>query len=1037
MGDKMRLQSFGELLERIFEEYTAQGSILDISESSWYRKCDDRTIKLLGASCGTALGPAAGPHTQLAINILSSYLTGSRVIELKTVQILDSLEIDKPCIDAYDEGFNTEWSTELSLTQAWMEYAKAWILLHLVEELFGFRKGPGGRSFVFTMSVGYDLAGIQADRMQQYLQRMKDSGDEPQFQRWLGEMVDVATRAFPEKAPAIRTLAGEIPTRICGSVALSTMHGCPPEEIESICSYMLAEQKLDTYVKLNPTLIGFERVREVLASLGYGYIDINPESFARDLCYSDAIPMLARLRELAALEGLSFGVKLTNTLACANHRNVLPGDEMYMSGRALFPLTIRLAAKLSEEFEGDLPISYSGGISIHNVRAVFETGIRPITMCTELLKPGGYLRQVQMARAIEEVEEWDRPGIDVAAVKALAERSLSDEKIRKEYRSSDQVGSPGPLPLFDCYEAPCVTACAIHQHIPQYIRLVGDRRYGDALETIYERNALPSMTGHICDHQCELVCTRLDYEGCINIREVKKLAVLHGMADYKASWEKPQVTRNAKVAVVGAGPAGLSAAYFLAREGFAVTVFEREEDAGGVVRYVVPHFRIAREAIASDVEHIRDQGVEFVFGVDESFSVTDLEEKGYDYIVLGLGSYRARLLPLEGPGDNIFASMSFLTQFNRDSSKLTLGRHVAVIGAGDTAMDCARSSLRCQGVEAVTVVYRRACEQMPASRDEYEHALEDEVAFKWLRNPERFENGELTVRVMELGETDESGRRRPVPTDTTEVLRVDSLVYAIGDDPDTKMLENLGLSVGPKGRVVTSVGGETKSENVFLIGDSRTGTSTIVQCIAEGRRAADSICAKEDPAWQRGEVVTPLDRETRSRQILAKRGEIAAKPSFRTEYVPETFGKTEISRCLECDFICNKCVDVCPNRSNIAIPVGGEPLFSNPYEIVHIDAYCNECGNCGDFCPWQGRPYIDKPTIFSTSPDFANSHNPGWLVDGDTVVYRRDGEESSRPLSELTCREAAGGSSEPFFRLFQVVYESRPHLFGPVLPEVK
>ena len=175
MGDKMRLIPFAELLERIFEEYRTAGSILDIPESSWYRKTDKRKIDIFGESCSTVLGPAAGPHTQLAGNILSSYLTGSRFIELKTVQILDSLEIEKPCIDAADEGYNTEWSTELALDEAWREYTKAWILLHLGDYLFNLNGPFAGRSFVFNMSVGYDMAGILKEPMQRYISRMKDS----------------------------------------------------------------------------------------------------------------------------------------------------------------------------------------------------------------------------------------------------------------------------------------------------------------------------------------------------------------------------------------------------------------------------------------------------------------------------------------------------------------------------------------------------------------------------------------------------------------------------------------------------------------------------------------------------------------------------------------------------------------------------------------------------------------------------------------------------------------------------------------------
>ena len=562
-----------------------------------------------------------------------------------------------------------------------------------------------------------------------------------------------------------------------------------------ICNHMIREQGLDTYVKLNPTLLGYDTVARILKELGYGYVSLDRAGFDHDLDYDEALEILTRLRTVASEEGRRFGVKLTNTLAARNDRDELPGDDFYLSGRALFPLSITVAARLSEHFHGDLPISYSGGITIHNAAAVFRTGIRPITLATDLLKPGGYHRQVQIARAIEEIPEWNYERIDVAALTALADGVFNDPSLRKDFRGTEEVASPGELPLFDCYEAPCVTACAIHQQIPGYIRLVGEERYDEALELIYEHNALPSMTGHICDHQCQLVCTRLDYEGCINIREIKKLAVLHGMEGYRQRLEMPTATRTDRVAVVGAGPTGLSAAYFLARSGFDVTVFEREPDAGGLIRYVVPHFRITREAIESDVDFIRDHGVTFQFGVDEATITAErLKADGYTYVVVGVGTYSTRELPVAGDNKNIHASLPFLTQFNRDPSPLQMGKHVVVIGAGDTAMDCARSALRCPGVERVTVVYRRAFEQMPATREEYEHAMEDEVAFHWLRNPKRFDSdGTLTVEVMELGEKDASGRRRPVPTGETETIRADSIVYAIGDDPDAEALRRIGF----------------------------------------------------------------------------------------------------------------------------------------------------------------------------------------------------------------------------------------------------
>ena len=1037
----MRLLPFEELLSRIFEEYRTQGSVFDLSERAWYRKPDDRTVRISGEHCETALGPAAGPHTQLAPNIVSSFLTGSRFIELKTVQILDALELDKPCIDAADEGYNTEWSTELSLEEAWREYAKGWILLHLLEEVFDLRASDHPRSFVFNMSVGYDLAGIQREPMQRYIARMRDSSEEPEFAAWLETVRTLVPRMLEgtgreHKAEAVAQI--EVSPRICRSVTLSTMHGCPPEEIEAICNHMLRDWGLDTYVKLNPTLIGYEAVHDVLTRLGYDYVELDRSGFERDLQYDKALEILGRLRQSAHENFRRFGVKLTNTLPSVNTLGRLPGEEFFLSGRALFPLSITLAARLSRDFDGRLPVSYSGGITAHNVEAVFRTGIRPITMATDLLKPGGYQRQKQMAEILDGVEQWDRPTVDVEALDALAEGVSEDETLHKAFRGADEVRSPGDMPAFDCYEAPCVTACAIGQHVPEYIRLAGEERWDEALELIYERNALPSMTGHICDHQCQLVCTRLDYEGCVNIREIKRLAVLQGGAGYDARREVPGPWREEHVAVVGAGPAGLSAAYFLSREGFRVTVLEREADAGGIIRYVVPQFRISREAIESDVEHIRKQGVRFRFGVDERIDVEQLKAEGFDFVVLGVGTYGTKPLPLAGDNDRVYPAFPFLRQFNSSPEELELGRHVAVVGAGDTAMDCARAALRSPGVEQVSVVYRRSEAQMPASREEYELALQDGVEFRWLRNPARFDaDGTLELTVMELGEVDQSGRRRPVPTDRSETIHAGSIIHAVGERPDAEVLSEAGLETDETGRVATGAAGETALDGVFLIGDSRTGPSTIVSCIAEGRRAADAICRTADPAWRREERIPPVDAGRRQAEILAKKGTVTDRPDPAGASGPAAFAAAEKNRCLECDFICNKCVDVCPNRANIAVPVSEEGLFSDPFEIVHLDAYCNECGNCGHFCPWDEKlPYVDKPTVFSTTEDFENSSNPGWLLEGQRVRLRLGGEE--RPMSEAELEAAAQGTGDEarLARLFAILRETRPHLFGPVEPAI-
>ena len=390
MADKMRPVPFVNLFDRIVGEYRNEGSIFSIHESEFYTPSGDKSVNVFSQKCVTPLGPAAGPHTQLAQNIIAAYLTGSRFIELKTVQIMDTLEIAKPCIDARDEGYNVEWSTEYTLPKAYDEYLKAWIILHVIETLQnkGSFESP---SFIFNMSVGYNLEGIKTERMQKFINSMLDADVDGRFDGYIEDVKRVFVKGYLDGTPwagleeSVVAMLPKISKRISPSVTISTMHGCPPKEIEAICTYMLTEKKIDTFVKLNPTLLGFDGVRGILNDLGYTYVGLKRESFDHDLQYPDAVSMLHRLVDLAAKEGRGFGVKLTNTLGSVNDQGVLPGDEMYMSGRTLLPISTSVALKLSEEFGGALPVSYSGGANALTVKALFEAGIRPITLATDML----------------------------------------------------------------------------------------------------------------------------------------------------------------------------------------------------------------------------------------------------------------------------------------------------------------------------------------------------------------------------------------------------------------------------------------------------------------------------------------------------------------------------------------------------------------------------------------------------------------------------------------------------------------------------
>ncbi|MCF0262545.1 MAG: putative selenate reductase subunit YgfK, partial [Sphaerochaetaceae bacterium] len=400
MGDRMRPVPFEELIDRIFSEYRNHGTIFGIHKEDFYKTNPKHSITVFGQKCAVPLGPAAGPHTQLAQNIVSAYMVGGRFMELKTVQIMDHLEIAKPCIDARDEGHNVEWSTEYTLEKAYDEYLKAYFVLHLIQAAFtGKVEEP---DFIFNMSVGYNLEGIKQPKMQTYIDSMIDANKSPLFKQYKTSLKNIIEEGnllegtdLEGNEKALKALENRISANICPSVTISTMHGCPPKEIEAICSYMLTEKKLNTFVKLNPTLLGYDKVRSILDETGFNHVGLKRESFEHDLQYSDAIAMLHRLVELAKKQGLGFGVKLTNTLGNINDGIVLPGEEKYMSGRALLPISTTVASLLSEEFDGKLPVSYSGGCTVFSVKDLFDTGIRPITMATDMLKPGGYARMAQ------------------------------------------------------------------------------------------------------------------------------------------------------------------------------------------------------------------------------------------------------------------------------------------------------------------------------------------------------------------------------------------------------------------------------------------------------------------------------------------------------------------------------------------------------------------------------------------------------------------------------------------------------------------
>ena len=950
MSDMMTCMPFGQLMDWVLQEKKRQDTVFGVHRPYTADPKNDMTI--FTRNLETPVGPAAGPHTQLAQNIIASYYAGARFFELKTVQKMDGAElsacVNKPCILADDEGYNCEWSTELTVPDAMGEYIKAWFILHVIAKEFGLGAQDG---FQFNISVGYDLAGIKGDKVNTFIDGMMEAKDTVIFQecrKWLLDNADKFQNFTREDIEAI-------PSNVCNSATISTLHGCPPQEIESIANYLLTEKHLNTFVKCNPTLLGYDFARKTMDEMGYDYMVFGDFHFRDDLQYEDAVPMLTRLMKLSEELGLEFGVKITNTFPVDVTRNELPSEEMYMSGKALFPLSISLAAKLSAEFAGKLRISYSGGADYYNIDKIVGCGIWPVTMATTLLKTGGYQRFTQVADKVEGIcpKKWE--GIDVDALKKLAADAITDGHHVKNIKPVPNRKSTKEVPLLDCFYAPCSEGCPIHQDIPQYVALTGEGKYKEALEVILEKNALPFITGTLCAHNCMTKCTRNFYEESVNIRGTKLTAAEHGYEQLIGEIKAGE-PNGKKVAVVGGGPAGIAAAYFLAREGAAVTIFEKEEKAGGVIRYVIPGFRIGDAAIDKDISFIQKMGVEIRTNT-EITSVADLKAQGYDAVILAIGVGKPGTLKLE-KGETVNA-LKFLRDFKANDGKLNIGKNVVVIGGGNTAMDTARAAKRTEGVEHVYLVYRRTKRYMPAAEDELLEVLEEGVEFKELLSPVSLDGGRLLCKKMKLGQMDASGRAGV--TETADVVEVpaDTVIVAVGEKIDTDFYTANQIAVDERGKAkVNDKTLETSVSGVYVAGDGARGAATIVEGIRDAQLAVKDILGKE---ITRDAAVTGDVKDCFEKKGILKHSKEA---------------KTEEERCLTCNKVCENCVDVCPNRANISIKVPGMAMN----QVIHVDYMCNECGNCKSFCPYASAPYKDKFTLFANEKDMADSKNDGFVV---------------------------------------------------------
>lgn len=494
MSDTMRILSFESLLDITLKDYYTKGKIFEIEEKFFYKPGNESLeMNFNGEYLRTPIGPAAGPHTQLVQNILSAYITGSRFFELKTVQIIDGKQmqeiIKKPCIDARNVGYNVEWSTELSIEEAKSEYIKASVLLQVMAIELGI---SDIKDFAFNISVGYDLQGIQSKKVSEFIDDMKEAKDTETFK----ECIVVLKNNIHEFKRFKSEDISKISSNITNLVTVSTLHGCKPEEIIDIGTHLITNKKINTFIKCNPTLLGYDYVREILDNLGYDEVIIKREDFDSDLKYDKAVDIISELKQLGKENGVRVGIKLTNTLAVDNRRDVLPGKTMYLSGKPLYAIALGIAAKFAESFEGNIPISLSGGIDKNNIVSVIRTGIAPVTFSTILLKPRGYINIKDIVGKLKN-ENFSFDRLDIDGIKELAEAAKSDVNYKNK---GDGRILEDTLPCYDCFKVNCglcVDVCPNRANI---------KLYDDRFDAPYQIVHIESRCNE-CDN-CHTFCTR-------------------------------------------------------------------------------------------------------------------------------------------------------------------------------------------------------------------------------------------------------------------------------------------------------------------------------------------------------------------------------------------------------------------------------------------------------------------------------------------------------------------------------------------------
>jgi putative selenate reductase YgfK subunit len=612
----------------------------------------------------------------------------------------------------------------------------------------------------------------------------------------------------------------------------------------------------------------------------------------------------------------------------------------------------------------------------------------------------------ELLRLLEDVS-WGRAGADhYAAMESLAHELVDEaaspacmqvgQRMLQLLQQHEEVFTSHIetciCPSGDCVKlapAPCQTACPAGIDVPSYVTLIGMGRDAEAIQLIREDNPFPWVCGLVCTNPCELMCVRGRLDESISIKFLKGFASERAMSEGTYCNPARAADNGRKVCVIGAGPAGLTAAYFLALKGYRVTVIEALPVAGGMMMVGIPRYRLPREVIDREVQMITDLGVEIRLNTRLGVNVTieQLGAEGFEAILVAIGAHGSYklLVPGEDHYPQVINAVDFLRRVALGDHR-SPGKRVAVIGGGNVAIDAARSCIRL-GCEQVTLVYRRTRSEMPAHAEEIHQAEEEGVDFCFLTIPKEVRGADGAVTGLlclrgELGQPDERGRRRPVPVEGSDhLLAVDAIIPAIGQVVETDALTPLKELKWSKRETImaSNITMETSMPGVFAAGDAVSGPATVVEAIGGGKRAAEAIDRhlqgipqpQMPPVPMRRRRLECIEVPAPTKMILKR----PSMPALNTDRRRITFQQVELGysenavreearRCLRCDICrrCGRCVEICRNQMGLNALQLGYLNFDHPTESdLRVTAErCIACGACAANCPNEAMVIQDQ-----------------------------------------------------------------------------